>query len=274
MPVETPYPDLEELLTAIGEAGHRLSEIEATEGAAGNISVYLGWPVEPRRRFPLAQTIELPQSVADLAGKTFLATGSGRRLREIIRDPAANLGCVVVNEGGLTAQLYTSSRCLFARLTSEFNSHLAVHADQIRTTGTNFHAVIHAQPPYLTYLSHIQRYQSTDYLNRHLLRWEPEMIINLPEGLGAVPFQVPSSPELVAGTVEALRRHRVIVWCKHGVVARSDQSVKRAADRIEYAETGARYEYLNLVNGERAEGLTVAEIQAICRTFSIQQTIF
>jgi rhamnulose-1-phosphate aldolase len=274
MPLETPYPELEELLTAIGEAGHRLSEIDAAEGAAGNISVYLGWPVEPRRRFPVARTLDLPQPVPDLAGKMFLATGSGRRLREIIQDPAANLGCVVVNEGGLTAQLFTSPRRLFTRLTSEFNSHLAVHADQVRTTGTNFHVVIHAQPPHLTYLSQNQRYQSSDYLSRHLLRWEPEMILNLPEGLGCVPFQVPGSPELMAGTVAALRQHRVIVWCKHGVVARSDQSVKRAADCIEYAETSARYEYMNLVSGEKAEGLTGDEIRAICQAFGIQQTIF
>lgn len=36
-------------------------------------------------------------------------------------------------------------------------------------------------------------------------------------------------------------------------MARSDQSVKRAADRIEYAETAARYEYFNLRNGEPAD---------------------
>ena len=66
----------------------------------------------------------------------------------------------------------------------------------------------------------------------------------------------------------------MIVWCKHGVVARSDQSVKRAADRIEYAETAAHYEYLNLVNGEKAEGLSVDEIRAVCRSFNIQQDIF
>jgi rhamnulose-1-phosphate aldolase len=274
MSIQSPFPELEELLNAIGDAGQRLSEIEATEGSAGNISVYLGWQIDPRRRFPLVQTIELPQPIPELAGNAFLATGSGRRLREIIRDPEANLGCLIVDGGGLTAQLYTSPRCLFARLTSEFNSHLAVHADQVRVTGTNFHAVVHAQPPHLTYLSHIPRYQDTDYLNRHLLRWEPEMIVNLPEGLGTVPFQVPSSPELMAGTLAALRRYRVIVWCKHGIVARSDQSVKRAADRIEYAETGARYEYMNLVNGEMAEGLTVAEIQSIARTLGVQQSIF
>jgi rhamnulose-1-phosphate aldolase len=37
--VEKPYPELDGLLEMMGEAGHRLSEIEATEGAAGNISI-------------------------------------------------------------------------------------------------------------------------------------------------------------------------------------------------------------------------------------------
>ena len=274
MTIEAPYPELDELLTAIGEAGRRLSEIEASEGAAGNISVYLGWPVEPRRKFPLVETIDLPQAAPELAGGTLLVTGSGRRLREIIQDPAANLGCVAVDGGGRSGKLYTSQRRLFARLTSEFNSHLAVHQDQVRLSGTNFHAVIHAQPPHLTYLSHIARYQDEAYLNCHLLRWQPEMIVNLPEGLGYVPFQVPGSAQLMAATVESLRRHRVVVWCKHGVIARSDQSVKRAADRIEYAETGARYEYMNLVNDDRGEGLTADEIRAICQALDVQQNIF
>jgi rhamnulose-1-phosphate aldolase len=53
MAIEAPFPELEELLTMIGKAGYRMSEIEATEGAAGNISVCIGWPAEPRRRFPL-----------------------------------------------------------------------------------------------------------------------------------------------------------------------------------------------------------------------------
>ncbi|MEJ5197511.1 MAG: class II aldolase/adducin family protein [Anaerolineae bacterium] len=272
--IEAPYPELDELMTLIGEAGRRLCEIEASEGAAGNISVYMGWPVDPRRRFPLVETIELPIAVPDLAGSSFLVTGSGRRLREILHDPAANLGFVAVDEGGRTGRLYTSPRRLFTRLTSEFNSHLAVHADQVRQTGTNFHAIIHAQPPHLTYLSHIARYRDEHYLNRHLLRWQPEMIINLPEGIGCVPFHLPGSDELMAATVNSLRNHRVVLWCKHGVMARSDQSVKRAADRIEYAETGARYEYMNLTNGEQAEGLTVEEIRAICAAFGVQQTIF
>jgi len=272
--IEAPFPELDEFLSAIGEAGRRLSEIEATEGAAGNISVYIGWPVDPRRKFPIAETIDLPEPIPELAGQSFLVTGSGRRLREIIQDPAANLGFVIVDEGGRTGHLYTSPRRLFARLTSEFNSHLAVHCDQVRTTGTNFHAVIHAQPLHLTYLSHIPRYQNEQYLNCHILRWQPELIIQLPEGLGYLPFLLPGSPQLMEATVELLRTHRVVVWGKHGVMARSDQSVKRAADRIEYAETGAHYEYLNMVNHEQGEGLTAEDIRAVCQAFGVQQSIF
>lgn len=272
--IEKPYPELDDLLTMMGEAGRHLAEIEACEGAAGNISVCLRWPIEVSKRFPEEQEIELPQPVPELAGTTFLVSGSGRRLREIIDEPTAHIACIVVNEGGKTGRLHTSNARRFERVTSEFNSHLAVHADQMRLTGTNFHAVIHAQPVHLTYLSHIPRYQNEQYLNTHLLRWQPETIINLPEGIGFIPFQTPGSLELMSGNVESLQRHRIVIWAKHGVMARSDISVKRAADRIEYAETAARYEYLNLGVNEVGEGLSAEEIRSICKAFNVDQNLF
>jgi len=272
--LQEPYPELDDLLEMIGEAGQHLAEIEASEGAAGNISVCLRWQVEVRTRFPVVTEIELPQPVPELAGATFIVSGSGRRLREIIDEPTANLACLVVNDGGTTARQHTSYHRRFEHVTSEFNSHLAVHYDQICNTDTNFHAVIHAQPVHLTYLSHIPRYQDEQYLNTHLLRWQPETIVNLPEGIGFIPFRIPGSPELMAGNIEALRSHRIVIWAKHGVMARSDVSVKRAADRVEYAETAAKYEYLNLRVGEIGEGLSAEEIRAICETFNVQQNIF
>jgi rhamnulose-1-phosphate aldolase len=218
--------------------------------------------------------IDLPQPVPELAGATILVSGSGRRLREIIDEPTAHVACIVVKGGGKTGILFTDDNRRFERVTSEFNSHLAVHYDQMIATGTNFHALIHAQPLHLTYLSHIPRYQDEMYLNTHLLRWQPEMIINLPEGIGFIPFRVPSSPELMTTNVESLRRHRIVIWAKHGVMARSDISVKRAADLVEYAETTAKYEYLNLAAGEVGEGLSADEIRSICRAFNIKQNIF
>lgn len=272
--LQVPYPELDELLRMMGEAGKRLSDIGASEGSAGNISYCLRWPIELQAHFPLVEDFKLPLPVPELAGATFIVSGSGVRLREIIDAPTDSVGCILVNEGGQTGKLFTSRGRRFERVTSEFNSHLAVHYDQVLTSGTNFHALVHAQPTQLTYLSHIPRYKDERFLNRNLLRWQPETIINLPEGIGFVPFQIPSSPELMKGTLESLRKHRIVIWAKHGVMARSDISVNRATDCVEYAETAAKYEFYNLCAGERGEGLTVDEIHAICKTFNIQQNIF
>lgn len=273
MALDQPFPDLEELLTTIGAAGQRLGGINASEGAAGNISMLIGWPLEVRRRFPLSEPFELPQTAPALAGQLVIVTGSGRRLRDIYQDPAANLAVVLIDANGRSGRLQTSPRRLFERPTSEFNSHLAVHNDQVARSSTNFHALIHAQPPHLTHLSHIPAYRDQAYLNRQLLRWEPETIVNLPEGIGVLPYKLPGSPAMMEANLAGLRAYRVVVWSKHGVMARSDLSVTRAADRIEYAETAALYEYMNLVNGNRAEGLTLDELREVVQAFNVPTTL-
>jgi rhamnulose-1-phosphate aldolase len=169
--------------------------------------------------------------------------------------------------------LHSAPTRLFERVTSEWNSHLAVHDDTIERTGTNFHAIVHAQPPKLTYLSHVPEYGDEEYLNRRLLRWEPETIVNLPAGVGFLPFMLPGSPALMAANVASLRKHRIVLWAKHGVMARSSISVKRAVDRIEYAETAASYEYMDLLNGGRAQGLTIDELRTVVAAFDVDTNL-
>jgi rhamnulose-1-phosphate aldolase len=273
MALNQPFPDLNELLATIGTAGERLGAINASEGAAGNISICVGYPLEVRRRFPISAPLELPLPAPALAGHMIIVTGSGRRLRDIQREPTANLAAITIDADGRSASLHTAPGRLFERPTSEFNSHLAVHNDQVARTGTNFHALIHAQPPHLTYLSHIPAYRDHAYLNQRLMRWEPETIVNLPEGIGVLPYRLPGSPAMMEANLTGLREYRVVLWSKHGVMARSDISVTRAADRIEYAETAALYEYMDLCNGSRGEGLTAAELREVVAAFGVQTTL-
>lgn len=274
MAIEPPYPALDEMMALMGEAGQRLAVMGASEGASGNLSVYLGWDVDPARHFPDSEPYELPTAAPELAGRAFLVTGSGRRMRDIQQDPAANLAFIRVGEGGRAATLHASPRRLFSRPTLEFNSHLAVHRDQAARRNLNFHAVIHAQPLHLVYLSHIGRYQDASYISRHVLRWQPETVVNLPEGLGFIRFMLPGSPELMLSNVKAMRDHQLVVWGKHGIMVRSDVSIKRACDLIEYAEVGARFETLNLGNAGVADGMTQAEIRMICDALGIEQKVF
>ena len=73
--------------------------------------------------------------------------------------------------------------------------------------------------------------------------------------------------------MEALRDQRIVIWGKHGVMARSNISATRAVDRIEYAETAARYEYMDLVTGGRGEGLTPDEMREIVTAFDVKTTL-
>jgi len=121
--------ELDQLLHQLGQVGKKLSDIGAAEGAAGNLSICFRETLNITTCFPNVQTIELPVPAPDLAGATLIVTGSGRRLREIIEAPTANLACIVVEDGGRIGKMFTSPDCQFKRVTSEFNSHLAVHHD-------------------------------------------------------------------------------------------------------------------------------------------------
>jgi rhamnulose-1-phosphate aldolase len=265
---------LDRLLRQIGQTGKRLSDIGSAEGAAGNISVCLRAPLEVNVLFPQVQKMQLPHPAPELAGATVIVSGSGCRLRDIAEEPIANLACILVEKDGISGSMFTSPNRQFERVTSEFNSHLAVHVDQMRARDIQLHTVVHGQPLHLTYLSHIPRYQEWRYLNNHLLRWQPETIINFPQGLGVLPFIMPGSKSQMTETVRILHDHKVLIWSQHGVMARCDDSILRALDLVEYAETAAHYEYLNLLADEKSEGLTPQQIRSICQFWNVQQTVF
>ncbi len=266
--------ELGQLLRELGQAGQRLVNLEAAEGAAGNISVCFRQKLDVTEYFPVMQTIDLPVPAPDLAEATLIVSGSGRRLRDILDAPAANLACIVVDPGGRTGRMFTSADCQFKRVTSEFNSHLAVHHDQMRSRDLALHTVLHGQPVYLTFLSHVAEYQDETYLNRHLLRWQPETILTFPEGLAILPFLLPGSAELTTETMLAFREHRVVIWARHGVIARADDSILKAADQIEYAETAAHYEFLNRIAGDPGGGLSPDQIRSIGESWNVHQKIF
>ena len=265
---------LDRILHQIGQTGKRLSDIGSAEGAAGNISVCIRKSLEVSVLFPQLQIIQLPRAAPDLTGATVIVSGSGCRLRAIAEEPVANLACILVQSDGRTGKMFTSPNRQFERVTSEFNSHFAVHVDQMRTRDIQLHTVMHGQPIHLTYLSHISRYQDWRYLNHHLLRWQPETIINFPDGIGVLPFIMLGSEEQMAATVQVMRSSKVLIWSQHGVIARSDDSILHALDLIEYAETAAHYEYLNLLANEKSEGLSPQQIRSICEFWNVRQSVF
>lgn len=264
--------DLMTVLEDIGDAGEQVSAIGAAEGAAGNISVFTrelsGLNGSP---FLCQQEISLPVDAAALAGGYVIISGTGKRIRDLKRKPHQTICVIQIQDNGQTGYLYTAGNVV---PTSEFNSHLAIHADQVARNSFPYHAVLHGQSLYLTFLSHLPEYQDTIAVNKRLLRWEPETILVFPEGVGMLDFAPPGSPEQMIQTVAGLQSYKLVIWAKHGSVSRSEISAVKAADYLEYIETAAHYEFLNRQIGAPIAGLTDAEIRWIAKNFSLTQNLF
>ena len=233
-------PSIGTMITEMGLAGQRMVEIGAAEAAAGNLSIYVR-ELHPAGldTFPKRDVIELPLASPALANGWLLVTASGRRLRDIADTPATTLCLLHIEPQGTQAVLHTAANL---HPTSELNSHLAIHNDQVGRRSLPYHAVVHAQPLHLTYLSHITPPGDTRGFNRRLLRWQPETIMQFPAGIAVLPFEVPGTLKQAMQTAAALQKHDAVLWQQHGMVARADTGVRAAADLIDYAETAAHYE--------------------------------
>lgn len=258
-------------LEDMAEAGQQVTNLGAAEGSAGNISIFTKELTNIPDSFLEIRTIDLPVAAPALEKGWVLVTNSGKRLRDIHRSPERSISVLQILAGGQQATLYTNPSL---KPTSEFVSHLAVHQDQVARRGLTQHAIVHAQSCYLTFLSNLSPYQDTVSLNQRLLRWEPETILVFPHGIGLIPFIVPGTHNIMEETVKALQTHSLVVWQKHGQVSRSDESAVKAADYIEYAETAAHYEYLNLSLGEPCQGISNNQLMDICDTYQVHQTFF
>lgn len=268
---------LKQILEQMGAAGARLDHMGAVEAGAGNISVSLAWDIreELEEFFPeVAQRVKLPLTAKALAGRTVLVTGSGCRLRDVAASPQANVSAFIVDDDGETGTWFTNPDKLYAKPTSEFNSHLAVHNDQVEQRGVEFQTVIHAQPTHLVSLSHVPELLNDTAYNRAILRWEPETIVQVPQGIAVLAFMVPGSQELMENNVRALRDHQVVLWAKHGLMVRSDGLPLTAVDKVEYLETGATYEIRNMQMGGIGTGLNDDEIRAVIADFNVKTALY
>ena len=93
-------------------------------------------------------------------------------------------------------------------------------------------------------------------------------------GIEVLDFMVPGSQTLMENNVRALRDHVIVLWSKHGIMVRSDDSPLAAVDKVEYAETGAMYEVRNMMAGGLGEGVTDAELRAVVEAFGVDTDLF
>ena len=161
--------------------------------------------------------VEMGVSDKTLAGSYFLATGSGKYMRNVADDPAHNIGVVEISEAG-DAYRIVWGLLDGARPTSEFPSHYMNHCvAAARTEGAN-RVIYHAHTPGIIQMSFIVPLTDRDF-TRRLWQMMTECVVVFPAGVGVVPWMVPGGAAIAEASSELMRTYDTIVWAHHGLFA-------------------------------------------------------
>lgn len=161
--------------------------------------------------------VQLGVRAEKLAGAFFAVTGSGKYMRNVGLDPNENVGIIEVNTLGDAWRLVWGLKD-GGRPTSELTCHFINHAVRMGVTGGEARVMYHAHPANATAMTFVLPAEAKA-VTRALWGMLPECAVVFPEGVGAVPFEVPGSLELAQKTATALEKHQAALWAQHGVFA-------------------------------------------------------
>ncbi len=204
------------------------------------------------------------KSLPHLTGCWFYAKGTGRRMRDLARDPMQG-GCIIrITDDCAHYEMVADAPVL---PTSELPSHLALQ-DYLIGSGSKYKATLHTHPIELVALSHIRRFCSSEELTRTLWSMIPETLAFAPLGLGFIPFTNPGTVELADATLKEIAHYDVVLWEKHGTVAVGSDMMD-AFDQTDVLNKAACIYRAALAFGSEPEGMTDAQMKGIQDLFHL-----
>ncbi len=205
------------------------------------------------------------KTLSHLKGCWFYCKGTGRRMRDLARDPMANGAIIRILDDCARYEIVADEP---VAPTSELPSHLAVH-DYLLAKGSPYRASLHTHPIELVALTHSRKWMEKDVATRMLWSMIPETKAFCPRGLGMVPYMLPSSVELAEATIRALDEdYDVVMWEKHGVFA-VDTDIMNAFDQVDVLNKSALIYIAARNMGFEPEGMSDAQMREISEVFGL-----
>ena len=159
--------------------------------------------------------VKMGVQAENLAGEYFITTGSGKYFRNVILDPAANIGIVEINEAGDSWRIVWGLEG-GARPTSEFPTHFMNHSvRKAATNGTN-RVIYHCHATNVIALTYVLPLTDRDF-TRPLWQSATECPVVFPEVVGVCPWMVPGGSAIALATSEKKKTFQAAVWAQHGL---------------------------------------------------------
>jgi rhamnulose-1-phosphate aldolase len=258
---------VQQTIAEVGEVGQMLWHKGWAEKNAGNLSAdvtdLVSLSASKLKTYPVISVKGLSK---EWAGRRYLATGTGTRYRDIQKKPAECLCVLQISSDAKGYHVIWGGKKPGFKPTSELPSHLQMQYSLFKSKASE-KVVLHTHPNELIALSHLRETAGEEELNYALWGMIPEAKIYVPRGIGWVPYRLTASQDLADETVKALeRKHKVVLWEKHGVLAVGKDAVD-AFDLVDAMNKAAILYLLCRQTGQKPQGLTRKQIDEIGLTF-------
>ena len=262
-------PALKAVIDQIAEVTGYLWEKGWAERNGGNLTYNVTDLVdEEMKAMPaISPVLHIGKVLPNLKGCWFYCKGTGRRMRDLARDPMSN-GTIIRILDDCESYEMVADQCVMP--TSELPSHLSIQ-DYIIGTGSSYKATLHTHPIELVAMSHIRKFCSSDVLTRTLWSMIPETLAFAPLGLGFIPFDIPGTVALAEATLKEIGKYDVVLWEKHGTIAVGEDMMD-AFDQTDVLNKAACIYKASCEFGSIPEGMTEDSMRAIQDLFNLPKT--
>ena len=260
-------PALKAEIEKVAEVAGYLWQKGWAERNGGNITVNVTEFIDDAMRAlpAISEPLPIGQMLSHLAGCWFYCKGTGRRMRDLARDPMANGSIIRILPGCDRYEIVADAP---VAPTSELPSHLAVH-NYLLAKGSPYRASLHTHPTELVALTHNRKWLEKDEATRMLWSMIPETKAFCPRGLGIVPYLMPSSLALADATIRTLDEdYDVVMWEKHGVFA-VDTDILEAFDQVDVLNKAAQIYQAARSMGFEPDGMTDAQLWELSAAFGL-----
>lgn len=237
------------------------------ERNGGNITVNITDEIDEamKHRHAIAGPFAIGVTLPYLKGCFFYAKGTGKRMRDLAREPMKNGAVIRITDDCAHYEIIADEVVM---PTSELPSHLSVH-NYLIAKGSPYKASLHTHPIELVALTHSQKWMEKDVATKVLWSMIPETKAFCPRGLGMVPYMLPGSVELADATIKTIDDdYDVVMWEKHGVFA-VDVDIMSAFDQVDVLNKAALIYIASRALGHEPEGMTDAQLAEMSKAFNL-----
>lgn len=211
------------------------------------------------------RTVPMNFDGSALAGKYFIVTGSGKYFKNVIDDPAVNLGIIRITEDGKALHILWGLEDGGVP-TSELPSHLMSHIERLKVD-LDHRVIIHCHATNIIGMTFTHSLDEVAF-TKTLWQMCTECIVVFPEGIGIIPWMVPGTDSIGEATAAKMREVRSVIWPHHGIFG-AGTTMDETFGLIETAEKAAEVYTVVCAQGGIKQTITDQQLQDLANAFGV-----